>query len=104
MISLLRGVDPTPEHPDNGSSNTLALLLKHYEFRPFIPLKEAGSLWGHTEKTMKEEIDTGGIRLPYFTSDGKQKSVKLVRVETIAKILDQQAIDAEREFGKLWSD
>ncbi len=83
--------------------DTLELLLKHYGFRPFIPLEEAGKLWGHTAKTMKEKIDAGDIRLPYFTSDGKQKSIKLVRVETIAKILDQRVIDAEREFEKLWS-
>ncbi|WP_422703360.1 pyocin activator PrtN family protein [Dinoroseobacter shibae] len=43
------------------------------------------------------------IRLPYFTTDGKQKSVKLVRIETVAKILDQRATDAEKEFQKLWS-
>ncbi len=83
--------------------DTLELLMKHFDFRPFIPLEEAGSFWGHTGKTMKEKIDSGDIRLPYFTSDGKQKSVKLVRVQTIAKILDQRATDAEREFEKLWS-
>ncbi|SEM81303.1 pyocin activator PrtN family protein [Palleronia pelagia] len=82
--------------------DTFELLLKHYHFRPYIPLEEAGILWGHTEKTMKEKIDAGDIRLPYFTSDGKQKSVKLVRVETIAKILDQRAVDAERDFKNLW--
>lgn len=82
--------------------DTYELLLRHYNWRPFISLGEAGSLWGHTEKTMKEKIDAGQIRLPYFTSDGKQKSVKLVRVETIAKILDQMASHAEREFTKLW--
>ncbi|WP_422703851.1 pyocin activator PrtN family protein [Dinoroseobacter shibae] len=43
------------------------------------------------------------MRLPYFTTDGKQKSVKLVRIETVAKILDQRATDAEKEFQKLWS-
>ena len=52
---------------------------------------------------MKEKIDAGDIRLPYFTSDGKQKSVKLVRVATVAKILDERASEAEREFAKLWS-
>lgn len=83
--------------------DTLELLLKHFNFLPFIPLEEAGILWGHTEKTMKEKIDTGDIRLPYFTPDGKQKSVKLVRLETVAKILDQRALDAEKEFQKLWS-
>lgn len=83
--------------------DTLELLMKHFNFRPFIPLEEAGGFWGHTEKTMKEKIDSGDIRLPYFTSDGKQKSVKLVRVQTIAKILDERAADAEREFEKLWS-
>ena len=82
---------------------TLELLLKHYNFRPFIPLEEAGSLWGHTAKTMKEKIDAGDIRLPYFTPDGKQKSVKLVRVETVAQILDKRASEADREFAKLWS-
>lgn len=76
--------------------DTLELLLKHYNFRPFISLEEAGSLWGHTEKTMKEKIDADDIRLPYFTSNGKQKSVKLVRVETISKILDQRACSAPR--------
>jgi hypothetical protein len=54
--------------------DTLELLLKHYNFRPFISLEEAGSFWGHTAKTMKEKIDAGEIRLPYFTPDGKQKS------------------------------
>lgn len=83
--------------------DTFELLMKHYDNRPFIPLEEAGSLWGHTEKTMKEKIDAGDIRLPYFTSDGKQKSVKLVRVATVAKILDERASEAEREFAKLWS-
>ncbi|QPZ91216.1 pyocin activator PrtN family protein [Thioclava electrotropha] len=83
--------------------DTLELLLKHFNFLPFIPLGEAGTLWGHTEKTMKEKIDAGDIRLPYFTPDGKQKSVKLVRLETVAKILDQRATDADKEFQKLWS-
>jgi len=82
---------------------TLELLMKHYNFRPFVPLAEAGSFWGHSERTMKEKIDKGDIQLPYFTSDGKQKSVKFVRVETLANILDQQATEAEREFAKLWS-
>jgi hypothetical protein len=82
--------------------DTLELLLKHYNFRPFISLEEAGSFWGHTAKTMKEKIDAGEIRLPYFTPDGKQKSVKLVRVETVAGILDERASHAEREFEKLW--
>lgn len=82
--------------------DTLELLLKHFNFRPFIPLEEAGGLWGHTERTMKEKIDAGGIRLPYFTPDGKQKSVKLVRVKTIAKILDERAVSAEEDFAKLW--
>lgn len=57
--------------------DTLELLLKHYGFRPFTPLEETGSLWGHTEKTMTEKIDVGDIRLPYFTSDGKQKPLSL---------------------------
>ena len=83
--------------------DTLELLLKHFNFLPFIPLEEAGSLWGHTEKTMKEKIDTGDIPLPFFTPDGKKKSVKLVHLETFAKILDQQASDAEKELQKLWS-
>lgn len=83
--------------------DTLELLLKHYDSRPFVPLAEAGIFWGHSEKTMKEKIDVGDIRLPYFTPDGKQKSVKLVRVETVAKILDLRASDAEREFEKLWA-
>ena len=83
--------------------NTLELLLKHYNFRPFVSLEEAGSLWGHTQKTMKEKIDAGDIRLPYFTCDGKQKSVKLVCVEAISKILDERAIEADQEFVKLWS-
>lgn len=83
--------------------DTLELLLKHFNFLPFIPLAQAGSLWGHTEKTMKEKIDAGDIRLPYFTPDGKQKSVKLVRLETVAKILDQRASEADVEFQKLWS-
>lgn len=52
---------------------------------------------------MKEKIDAGDIRLPYFTFDGKQKSVKLVRVEAIAKILDERAVEADQEFVKLWS-
>ena len=83
--------------------DTLDLLMKHFDFRPFIPLEEAGFFWGHSEKTMKEKIDAGEIRLPYFTPDGKQKSVKLVRVETVAQILDKRASDAEAEFTKLWS-
>ena len=83
--------------------DTLDLLLKHFDFRPFITLAEAGAFWGHTEKTMKEKIDAGEIPLPYFTPDGKQKSVKLVRVATIASILDQRANHAEREFHKLWN-
>ena len=83
--------------------DTLDLLLKHFDFRPFISLEEAGCFWGHTEKTMKEKIDAGEIRLPYFTPDGKQKSVKLVRVETVAQILDKRACEAEGEFAKLWS-
>jgi hypothetical protein len=83
--------------------DTLNLLLKHYAFRPFIPLEEAGSFWGHSEKTMKEKIDAGHIRMPYFTVDAKQKSNKLVRVETLAKLLDERALEADREFAKLWS-
>jgi hypothetical protein len=81
---------------------TLDLLLKHYNFRPFIPLAEAGAFWGHAEKTMKEKIDAGEIRMPYFTPDERQKSIKLIRVETLAKVLDERALDAEREFAKLW--
>ena len=83
--------------------DTLDLLLKHFNNRPFIPLKEAGRIWGHGEKTMKEKIDAGKIRLPYFAPDGQQKSVKLVRVQTVAHILDEKAAEAEREFAKLWS-
>jgi hypothetical protein len=83
--------------------DTLELLMKHYGFRPFIPLQEAGVLWGHSERAMKEKIDAGAIRLPYFTFDGKQKSIKLVRVETVAKILDQMAMAAEKEFENLWN-
>ncbi|WP_299362653.1 pyocin activator PrtN family protein [uncultured Paracoccus sp.] len=82
--------------------DTLELLLQHYNSRPFIPLVEAGEFWGHTEKRMKEKIDAGDIRMPYFTPDDKQKSIKLVRVETLAKILDERASHAEREFAKLW--
>ncbi|MCR9150425.1 MAG: pyocin activator PrtN family protein [Rhodobacteraceae bacterium] len=83
--------------------DTLEILLKHFNFRPYVPLEEAGKFWGHAEKTMKEKIDSGEIRLPYFTPDGKQKTIKLVRVEIIAKILDERASCAEREFEKLWS-
>lgn len=82
---------------------TLDLLLKHFNFRPFIPLVEAGTFWGHSEKTMKEKIDAGQIRMPYFTPDERQKTTKLVRVETLAKVLDERALEAEREFAKLWS-
>ncbi|WP_334061622.1 pyocin activator PrtN family protein [Limimaricola cinnabarinus] len=83
--------------------DTLELLMKHYNYRPFITLEEAASFWGHAEKTMKEKIDAGDIRLPYFTSDDQQKSIKLVRLETVAKILEQRANAAEKEFKKLWS-
>lgn len=83
--------------------DTLDLLMKHFNFRPYVSLEEAGRFWGHSEKTMKEKVDAGDIRLPYFTPDGKQKSLKLVSVETVAQILDQRAAAAEREFAKLWS-
>lgn len=83
--------------------DTLEILLKHFDFRPYVSLEEAGRFWGHAEKTMKEKIDSGEIRPPYFTPDGKQKTTKLVRVEMIAKILDERASRAEREFEKLWS-
>jgi hypothetical protein len=97
-------MNPRPEHLKmEAQMDTLELLLKHYHFCPYVPLEEAGRLWGHTEKTMKEKIDAGEIRLPYFTPDGKQKSVKLVRVETMARILDERASHAEREFEKLWN-
>jgi hypothetical protein len=83
--------------------DTLELLLKHFNFVPFIPLADAGRFWGHSEKTMKEKIDAGRIRLPYFTSDDRQKSTKLVRLSTLAGILDQRATNADEEFSKLWS-
>jgi hypothetical protein len=82
--------------------DTLGVLPKHQNFRSFISLEQAGSLWGHTAKTMKEKIHAGEIRLPYFTPDGKETSVKLVRVETVAGILDERASHAERESEKLW--
>jgi hypothetical protein len=82
--------------------DTLEQLLKRFNSLPYIPLGDAGTLWGHTEKRMKEKIDAGEIPLPYFTPDGKQKSVKLVRLETVANILDKKASEAEEEFEKLW--
>lgn len=83
--------------------DTLDLLLRHFDNRPFVALREAGAMWGHSEKTMKEKIDDGQIRLPYFTVDNRQKSIKLVRVSDMARILNERAHQAELEFQKLWS-
>lgn len=52
---------------------------------------------------MKEKIDSGQIRMPYLTPDERQKTTKLVRFETLAKVLDERALEAELEFARLWS-
>lgn len=83
--------------------NTVDLLLKHYNNRPFVALAEAGEFWGLAEKTMKEKIDAGRIRLPYFTLDGQQKTLKLVRVVDLARIMDEKSAEAGRDFAKLWN-
>lgn len=83
--------------------DTLSLLYKHFDDRPYVGLDKLTPFWGHSEKTMKDKIDTGKVRLAYFTLDGNQKSRKLVSVQDVARLIEEKASEADRDFSQLWS-
>ncbi len=85
--------------------STLNMLLAHFGGNPVIPLETAARFFGYKPETLKDKIDKGKIRLPYFRlEDEAQKATILVHIIDFSEWIDKQYNAAHADFQAIWSE
>lgn len=84
---------------------TIDLLLARFGGDPVIPLEVAASYWNYKPDTLKQKIDDGEIRIPYFSLDeGKQKARKFVMLVDLAALIENRYAAAAAKFQDQWAE
>jgi hypothetical protein len=84
---------------------TIDLLLARFGGEPMIPLEIAANYWNYKSDTLKQKIDDGKIRLPYFSLDeDSQKAGRFVRLVDLATFIDLKYSAATAKFQDHWAE
>lgn len=84
---------------------TINMLLAHFGGNPIIPIEEAAQYLKYKPDTLKQKIDGGDIRLPYFSlEDNSQKAQKFVMLPDMAQLIDIQFCAAREKFTSIWDE
>lgn len=84
---------------------TIDLLLARFGGEPVIPLEIAANYWNYKPDTLKQKIDDGDIRIPYFSLDaGSQKARRFVRLTDLAALIDLKYSAATAKFQDQWAE
>jgi hypothetical protein len=84
---------------------TINMLLAHFGGNPIIPIEEAAQYLKYKPDTLKQKIDGGDIRLPYFSlEDNSQKAQKFVMLPDMAQLIDVQFFAAREKFTSICED
>ncbi len=84
---------------------TIQMLLAQFNAKPVITLAEAACYFDYKPDTLKQKIDRGQVRLPYFSLDPtSQKCALLVRLIDLAALIDSRFEAAEAEFSSVWAE
>jgi hypothetical protein len=82
---------------------TIDMLLAHFGGNPIIPIEEAAQYLKYKPDTLKQKIDSGDIRIPYFSlEDNSQKAQKFVMLPDLAQRIDDQFFAAREKFSSVW--
>lgn len=84
---------------------TIDILLARFGGEPVIPLEIAATYWNYKPDTLKQKIDDGDVRIPYFSLDeGSQKARKFVRLVDLAALIDLKYSVAMAKFQVQWAE
>ncbi|MCA2009160.1 pyocin activator PrtN family protein [Tritonibacter mobilis] len=84
---------------------TLEMLIAHHRGSPIIPIEKAAEYLMYKPDTLKQKIDKGAIRIPYFSLENEsQKAQKYIYTIDLANLIDLQATAAREKFKSLWEE
>lgn len=84
---------------------TIDLLLARFGAEPVIPLETAAGYWKYKPDTLKQKIDDGEIRIPYFSLDEKsQKAQRFVLLTDLATLIEEKHAAATARFHEQWEE
>lgn len=84
---------------------TIDMLLAHFGGSPIIPFEAAANYLRYKPDTLKQKIDNGEIRVPYFSlEDRSQKAQKYLPLMGIAALIDMQYAAAREKFDSSWAE
>jgi hypothetical protein len=84
---------------------TIDLLLARFGGDPVVPLDIAATYWNYKPDTLKQKIDDGEIRIPYFSLDeGRQKARRFVLLTDLAALIVEKHAAATARFHDQWEE
>ena len=90
---------------------TINMLLAHFGGNPIIPLETAANFLQYKPDTLKQKIDNGEIRIPYFSieEDGQKarpskKAQKFLYLTEIAAVIDRKRIASREHAQNVWAE
>lgn len=84
---------------------TIDLLLARFGGDPVIPFETAATYLNYKQDTLKQKIDDGEIRIPYFSLDGRsQKAQRFVLLTDLANLIDEKHAAATAKFHDQWGE
>lgn len=84
---------------------TIDMLLAHFGGNPIIQFEHAAQFLNYKPDTLKQKIDSGDIRIPYFSLEGKsQKAQKFVMLPALAQLIDVHSNSADDRFSSMWAE
>ena len=84
---------------------TIDMLLAHFGGNPIIAIEEVAHYLNYKPETLKQKIDNGDIRIPYFAlENSSQKAQKFVMLPDLAQLIDIQFLSAREKFTSAWDE
>ena len=84
---------------------TLEMLIAHHRGSPIIPIEKAAEYLMYKPDTLKQKIDKGAIRIPYFSLENEsQKAQKYIKNLDLAHLIDMQSNAATEKFESIWAE
>ncbi|UWQ85035.1 MULTISPECIES: pyocin activator PrtN family protein [Leisingera] len=84
---------------------TIDMLLARFGADPVIPLEAAAGYWRYKPDTLKQKIDGGEIRIPYFSLDeNSQKAQRFIHLTDFANFIDERHATETTRFQDQWAE
>ncbi len=71
---------------------TLEMLIAHHRGSPIIPIEKAAEYLMYKPDTLKQKIDKGAIRIPYFSLENESQKAQKIYQDPRLGSLDRHAI------------